>query len=75
MGATLKLCVKDVYPQGCHMWVRLDEKSSKHHDMHCHHTLEAYIVRISPVRVSTQPQKSSLPEHDLSHWTVPDTMM
>ena len=43
VGAAVKMRVEDVYPQGRRLWVRLDEKGGKRHDMPCHHTLEAWL--------------------------------
>ena len=43
IGAALAMKVEDYYPQGRRMWVRLHEKGGKHHDMPCHHNLEAYL--------------------------------
>ena len=43
IGAALAMRVDDVYLQHRRLWVRLDEKGGKRHEMPCHHTLEAYL--------------------------------
>ncbi|CAG4895136.1 tyrosine-type recombinase/integrase [Paraburkholderia saeva] len=43
VGAALAMRVEDVYVQHRRPWVRLREKGGKHHEMPCHHTLEAYL--------------------------------
>jgi integrase/recombinase XerC len=35
--------VQDVYVQNRRLWIRLHEKGGKHHEMPCHHNLEAYL--------------------------------
>jgi len=42
IGAALKMRGQDVYVQNRRMWVRLQEKGGKQHEMPCHHNLEAY---------------------------------
>lgn len=41
VGAVLKMRVEDVFVQGRKTWVRLHEKGGKHHEMPCHHKLDA----------------------------------
>jgi site-specific recombinase XerD len=43
VGAATKMRVEDVYVQARRTWVRLHEKGGKHHEMPCHHNLEAYL--------------------------------
>ncbi|MGV7245521.1 tyrosine-type recombinase/integrase, partial [Caballeronia sp. M23-90] len=43
IGAAVAMRVEDVYVQNKRLWVRLREKGGKHHEMPCHHTLEAYL--------------------------------
>ena len=43
IGATLALNVEDVLPRGRRLWLRLNEKGGKVHEVPCHHTLEEYI--------------------------------
>ncbi|MHB8283343.1 MAG: tyrosine-type recombinase/integrase [Caulobacteraceae bacterium] len=43
IGAALGMKVEDVYIQNRRLWVRLNEKGGKRHEMPCHHTLEAYL--------------------------------
>jgi integrase/recombinase XerC len=43
VGAALAMKVEDVYVQNRRLWVRLNEKGGKHHEMPCHHNLEAYL--------------------------------
>ncbi len=43
VGAALGMKVEDAYVQQRRLWVRLDEKGGKRHDMPCHHTLEDYL--------------------------------
>lgn len=42
-AAAEKMRIEDVFTQGRRTWVRLHEKGGKHHEMPCHHKLEAYI--------------------------------
>jgi site-specific recombinase XerD len=43
VGAAVKMHTADVFVQGRRTWVRLHEKGGKHHEMPCHHSLEAYL--------------------------------
>jgi site-specific recombinase XerD len=43
VGAALAMKVEDVFTQDRRLWVRLREKGGKHHEMPCHHNLEAYL--------------------------------
>jgi len=43
IGAALGMQVDDVFTQGRHLWVRLQEKGGKTHAMPCHHSLEEYL--------------------------------
>ena len=43
VGAAVSMQVREVYTQNRRYWVRLHEKGGKHHEMPCHHTLEAYL--------------------------------
>lgn len=49
VGAAVKMRVEDVYIQGRRTWVRLHEKGGKRHEMPCHHSLEQYLTRVTPV--------------------------
>ena len=44
IGAALGMKVEDVYTQNRRLWVRLNEKGGKRHEMPCHHNLESYLV-------------------------------
>ena len=41
--AALGMKVDDVFTQNRRMWVRLNEKSGKRHEMPCHHNLDIYL--------------------------------
>jgi site-specific recombinase XerD len=43
VGAALGMKVEDVYVQNRRLWVRLNEKGGKRHEMPCHHALEDYL--------------------------------
>ena len=43
VSATLAMDVKDVFPMHHRLWLRLQEKGGKHHDVPCHHNLEQYL--------------------------------
>jgi site-specific recombinase XerD len=43
VGAATGMKVEDVYTQGRRLWVRLNEKGGKRHEMPCHHNLETYL--------------------------------
>ena len=43
IGAALVMSVEDVFVQRRRLWVRLQEKGGKRHEMPCHHNLEAYL--------------------------------
>lgn len=44
IGAAIGMTVEDIYTQNRRLWVRLQEKGGKQHDMPCHHNLEEYLV-------------------------------
>jgi site-specific recombinase XerD len=44
IGAALAMRVEDVFSQKRRLWVRLNEKGGKQHEMPCHHNLETYIM-------------------------------
>jgi site-specific recombinase XerD len=44
VGAALNMTVADVFTQNRRLWVRLQEKGGKQHDMPCHHNLEDYLT-------------------------------
>lgn len=44
IGAAITMSVEDIYTQNRRLWVRLQEKGGKQHDMPCHHNLEEYLV-------------------------------
>lgn len=44
IGAAIAMAVEDIYTQNRRLWVRLQEKGGKQHDMPCHHNLEEYLV-------------------------------
>lgn len=43
IGAALDMRVEDVFHQHRRLWVRLQEKGGKQHEMPCHHNLEHYL--------------------------------
>ena len=43
VGAVLGMAVEDYYPQGKRMWLRLQEKGGKQHEMPAHHKLEEFL--------------------------------
>jgi len=43
VGAATGMRVEDVFTDQRRLWVRLNEKGGKRHEMPCHHTLEAYL--------------------------------
>lgn len=43
VGAALGMKVEDVFTQNRRLWVRLNEKGGKRHEMPCHHNLETYL--------------------------------
>ena len=43
IGAAVGMKVEDVYTQTRRLWVRLNEKGGKHHEMPCHHNLESWL--------------------------------
>lgn len=43
VGAATGMRVEDVFPHERRLWVRLNEKGGKRHDMPCHHNLEAWL--------------------------------
>lgn len=43
IGAATGMRVEDVFTQNRRLWVRLNEKGGKRHEMPCHHNLEAYL--------------------------------
>ncbi len=52
VGAVVGMAVEDYYPQGKRMWLRLQEKGGKQHEMPAHHKLEEFLdayVRASGV--------------------------
>ena len=44
IGTALAMRVEDVFVQNCRLWVRLQEKGAKQHEMPCHHNLEEYLT-------------------------------
>jgi integrase len=44
VGAVLAMTVEDVYVQNRRLWIRLNEKGGKRHEMPCHHNLEEYLA-------------------------------
>lgn len=44
IGAAVSMSVEDVYTQNRRLWVRLQEKGGKRHEMPCHHNLESYLT-------------------------------
>jgi integrase/recombinase XerD len=44
IGAALNMKVEDIYTQNRRLWVRLQEKGGKQHEMPCHHNLEDYLT-------------------------------
>ena len=53
--AVLKMRTEDVFIHGRRTWVRLHEKGGKHHEMPCHHKLEAYLQDYAAARPSSLP--------------------
>ncbi len=43
IGAALGMAVDDLFYQRGRLWLRLAEKGGKHHEMPCHHNLDAYL--------------------------------
>ena len=43
VGAALGMKVEDVFTQNRRLWVRLNEKGGKRHEMPCHHNLDTYL--------------------------------
>ena len=43
VNAALGMKVEDVFVQNRRLWVRLNEKGGKRHEMPCHHTLDSYL--------------------------------
>ena len=43
VNAALGMKVEDAFTQNRRLWVRLNEKGGKRHEMPCHHNLEAYL--------------------------------
>jgi integrase len=43
VGAATGMRVEDAFTHQRRLWVRLDEKGGKQHEMPCHHNLEAYL--------------------------------
>ena len=43
VGAALGMKVEDAFTKNRRLWVRLNEKGGKHHEMPCHHNLEEYL--------------------------------
>jgi site-specific recombinase XerD len=43
IGAATSMRVEDVFTDQRRLWVRLNEKGGKRHEMPCHHNLEAYL--------------------------------
>ncbi|MEW4569535.1 tyrosine-type recombinase/integrase [Tautonia sp. JC769] len=43
VGAVVAMAVEDYYPQGKRMWLRLQEKGGKQHEMPAHHKLEEFL--------------------------------
>lgn len=43
VGAVVTMAVEDYYPQGKRMWLRLQEKGGKQHEMPAHHKLEEFL--------------------------------
>jgi site-specific recombinase XerD len=57
IGAALGMKVEDAYVQNRRLWVRLDEKGGKHHEMPCHHNLEAWLMAyIDGTRLADDPK-------------------
>lgn len=44
IGASVGMKVEDVFVQNRRLWVRLNEKGGKRHEMPCHHNLEEYLI-------------------------------
>ncbi|MDF0490958.1 tyrosine-type recombinase/integrase [Sphingomonas sp. H39-1-10] len=43
VGAALSMKREDVFVQGRRLWIRLQEKGGKRHELPCHHQLEEYL--------------------------------
>jgi site-specific recombinase XerC len=57
IGAALSMKVEDVNVQNRRLWVRLDEKGGKRHEMPCHHNLESYLhAYIDGCKLSIDPK-------------------
>jgi site-specific recombinase XerD len=44
VSAACGINVADIFRQQRRLWVRLNEKGGKFHEMPCHHTLEGYLT-------------------------------
>jgi site-specific recombinase XerD len=44
IGAAVGMSVSDLFYERNRLWVRLQEKGGKRHEMPCHHTLEEYLL-------------------------------
>ena len=57
IGAALAMKVEDVFVQRSRLWVRLQEKCGKRHEMPCHHKLEEYLrVYIDGLNLNIDPK-------------------
>lgn len=64
ISAGLAMNVKDVFPMHHRLWVRLKEKGGKHHQMPCHHNLEAYLREyIDAAGLADQSEDPLFPNH------------
>lgn len=57
IGAALTMTVGDVYMQNRRLWIRLQEKGGKQHDMPCHHELEEWMLAyMDAAKLSNNPK-------------------
>ena len=62
IGAATGMRVEDVFTDQRRLWVRLNEKGGKRHEMPCHHNLEAYLhAWLDGSGLSTEPKAPLFP--------------
>ncbi len=62
VGAATGMRVEDVFTDQRRLWVRLNEKGGKRHEMPCHHNLEAYLhAWLDGSGLSTEPKAPLFP--------------
>ena len=62
IGAAIGMRVEDVFIDQRRLWVRLNEKGGKRHEMPCHHNLEAYLhVYLEATGLCLEPKSPLFP--------------